>query len=145
MSGRIPWSSMCTCAAVVCFVLRVQVSGTSVPKIVAGSIAHVCRAGSAPSIMATGDVAINQVFDVSIKDFGMSVCAFVEGRPSPLNIYPLAPTRLSSPSQWLDVTSKMMMYAFALWPCMLFPPQPQLDVHVSKRHVPTAYVCRHSP
>lgn len=37
-----------------------KVSGTSIPKVVAGSIAHICRAGSAPSIMATGDVAINQ-------------------------------------------------------------------------------------
>lgn len=39
---------------------NLKVSGSSVPKIVAGSIAHVCRAGSAPAVMATGDVAINQ-------------------------------------------------------------------------------------
>ena len=41
--------------------ILVQVSGTSIPKVVAGSIAHICRAGSAPAIMATGDIAINQV------------------------------------------------------------------------------------
>jgi len=39
---------------------NLKVSGTSIPKVVAGSIAHICRAGSAPSIMATGDIAINQ-------------------------------------------------------------------------------------